>query len=277
MTREDIEMSERKEKLRKRPWVVRGLMLLLILSAGLICSTPAFAEDEASEDGPEMVVIVGENGTVNGHREDFALQTKPGEDITLVLRGDAGYVVDQVLINDDPLEEEDMTGIAGKQTADLKLEGIDSSLSVEVKFAQGETGVGNDENSEETEEGEPSVDEGTTDAEKEDPAETEQMTEPSDGKDGENPDGNNETGASKETDAQNEGEGDAPDKDKSGAPGKEENDSPDEDAGDAPDTNSPRTGDPISLIVFLLFTASATMIGIVCCGRLWRRRGRTHS
>ena len=251
MTREDIEMSERKEKLRKRPWVIRGLMLLLILSAGLICSTPAFAEDEASEDEPEMVVIVGENGTVNGHREDFALQTKQGENITLVLRGDAGYVVDQVLINDDPLEEEDMAGIAGKQTADLKLEGIDSSLSVEVKFAQGETGDGNDENSEKTEEGEPSVDEGTTDAEKEEPAETEPVTESSDGKDGENPDGNNETGASKEADAQNEG--------------------------DAPDTNSPRTGDPISLIVFLLFTASATMIGIVCCGSLWRRRGRTHS
>lgn len=265
MIREVIEMRERRGRLREGPRMVRRLILLLVLSAGLICGAPVFAEDEPAGDGPEMTVTVGENGTVNGHREDFTLNMTPGENITLVMRGDTGFVVDEVLINDAPLEEEDMAEIIGEPEASLKLEGIDSNLSVEVMFERDETGEGDEEDGEETEEGGSSVDEGPADDQKEESEETEQMTETGDEENGGDPGSENETGAPEGSDDPEKSDGDAPDDD----------DAPNGSSGETVDAVSPKTGDALPLIVLLIFAASATLIGITCCGRLWRNSGRT--
>lgn len=80
-------MKEARGKRKKRLGKAGSFALVLALAAGLVWAAPAFAEEEA-EEAPELIVFVGENGTVNGHREDFTMQMTPGEDIRLVLQGD---------------------------------------------------------------------------------------------------------------------------------------------------------------------------------------------
>lgn len=244
---EETKMSEQRGNLRESNRMGRRIVLLLLMTAALIWSAPAFAEEDEEETVPELSVIVGENGTVNDQREDFTMQMMPGEDITLALQGDEGFVVDQVLINDVPLEEEDMENVSGESSANLELEGVDSNISVAVMFAQDETGDENDEGSEETEAGELSGSEESAAPKETEPSETEPVTV--------DPDAGGSTG---------------------GAASEESSD--DGNAEEAADTgvsegHSPQTGDPVALIAVLLVLASATLIGIVCCSRLCNRRG----
>ena len=247
-------MKEARGKRKKRLGKAGSFALALALAAGLVWAAPAFAEEEA-EEAPELIVFVGENGTVNGHREDFTMQMTPGEDISLALQGDQGFAVGQVLVNDLPLEDEDMEGIAGESSASLVLEGIDSSLSVEVLFEPEESGEGNDENGEESEEGSLAEDQETGDTGEEDPEGTAEVTDPSDAGGG---------------DAPSDAEG-AEDDDGAEDGASEDEDAPDGDNGDAPAGTSPKTGDELPLIAVLIFATSATLIGITCCGRFWRR------
>ena len=110
------------------------------------------------------------------------------------------------------------------------------------------------------------MDEGPADDQKEESEETEQMTETGDEENGGDPDSENEAGAPEGSDDTEKSEAGAPD-----------DDAPDGSAEGAVDPVSPKTGDALPLIVLLIFAASATLIGITCCGRLWRNSGRNRT
>lgn len=231
-------------------------MLCLLLLAGLIGASPAFAEDAAEESGPVIEVTVGENGAVDGHREDYAARMVPGEDVTLQLQGDEGFVIGEVRINDVPLEEEDLAGIAGKRSAALWLEGIDSSLRVEVSFERDETG-GDEGDVAESEDlpaaAETAEDGGTPEEPEKGPAEAE-------------PVGTEESAAGEKIDAEEES-GQAPEQ----GSGEEKAAGKPEDLSHAAADDSPETGDSFPMIAVQMLFASVTMMGIIAAAGLRRK------
>ncbi|MBQ9014996.1 MAG: hypothetical protein IJ109_02650 [Firmicutes bacterium] len=253
---------------RKRRKCPAHSMLCLLLLAGLIGAAPAFAED-AEENGPVMEVIVGENGAVDGHREDYTERMAPGEDITLQLQGDDGFVIGEVRINDVPLEEEDLEGIAGERSAGLWLEGIDSSLRVEVSFEQDETGgdEGDVTESADVPAAAETAEDGDAPEEPEKgPAEAEPV--------GTEEPASEEKTTGEENTAAEETPGQTPEQ---GSGEAEEASEEPEELSQAAADDSPKTGDPLSVIAVQLFLASATMIGIIAAAGLRRKHRRIRS
>ena len=201
------------------------------------------------------------------------------DSITLTLEADDGYVIEDVQINDEPLETSDLEGIAGESYAELDLDSLDSDLEVAVSFAEGEASVdaaddeGAGDRTGDTETGQTDGD--GSEAGSEDPEAAGEET----GTDAEgaDPDGADPDAGSEDADGENAGddtdadgtEADAAEDDNGDGAGVDSDlsDAGDEDEGTAAGT-SPRTGDSFPVTVLLLLAASLTMIGIVVCRRL---------
>ena len=254
------------------------LVLAAVLPALWLLPETAFAE-ETAEDPVLLEVNVGENGTVDGHENDYIEKIDSGEDVTLTLEADDGYVIEDVQINDEPLETSDLEGIAGESYAELDLDSLDSDLEVAVSFAEGEASVdaaddeGAGDRTGDTETGQTDGD--GSEAGSEDPEAAGEET----GTDAEgaDPDGADPDAGSEDADGENAGddtdadgtEADAAEDDNGDGAGVDSDlsDAGDEDEGTAAGT-SPRTGDSFPVTVLLLLAASLTMIGIVVCRRL---------
>lgn len=249
------------------------LVLAAVLPALWLLPETAFAE-EMAEDPVLLEVNVGDNGTVDGHENDYIERIDSGEDVTLTLEADDGYVIEDVQINEEPLETSDLAGIAGESYAELDLDSLDSDLEVAVSFAEGEASVdaaddvGAGDGSEDTEAGQTDGD--GSEAGGEDPEAAGDGTgTDADGADPDGPDPDAE-GETAGDDADADGtEADAAEDDNGDGAGvdSDRSDAGDEDEGTAAGT-SPRTGDSFPVTVLLLLAASLTMIGIVVCRRL---------
>ena len=259
------------------------LVLAAVLPALWLLPETAFAE-ETAEDPVLLEVNVGDNGTVDGHENDYIERIDSGEDVALTLEADDGYVIEDVQINEEPLETSDLAGIAGESYAELDLDSLDSDLEVAVSFAEGEASVdaaddvGAGDGSEDTEAGQTDGD--GSEAGGEDPEAADDRTgTDADGADPDGPDPDAEGTDAGSEDAEGETAGDDADADGTEADAAEDNngdgagvdsdlsDAGDEDEGSAAGT-SPRTGDSFPVTVLLLLAASLTMIGIVVCRRL---------
>ena len=248
-------MEERKMRnMSKR----KKLFIVLVLAAvfpALWLPWVAFAT-ETAEDPVLLEVKVGDNGTVDGHENDYIEKLEPGEDVTLTLEADDGYVIEDVQINDEPLDTSDLEGIAGESYAELDLDSLDSDLEVAVSFAEGEASVdaADDESagdgSEDTETGQTDGD--GSEAGSEDPETSGDET-------GTDADGTEEDAAENDT-------GDGADVDSESSGTVEENE------GTVAAGTSPQTGDPFPLTVLLILAASLTMISIVVCRLLQNHR-----
>lgn len=121
------------------------LFIAFVVSSCFMGASRVFADDEGvaiqeAESGTSIVVsiICGEHGKVEGKTGDFTEMVTSGSDLKLILAADQGYLIGNVLINDEPLAASDLIGIAGKTNSQLDLEDLEDSLSVKIIFMTAE-------------------------------------------------------------------------------------------------------------------------------------------
>ena len=127
----------------KLPQIMTAFMA--VVCALILLAPSAFAVDADGQDddvlqaaGTEpsvtVSIICGEHGSINNKTGEFSETVTSGGDLHLSFAAEEGYLIGKVLINDEPLASADLEGIAGEQSGQLDLEGLEESLSVQVVF-----------------------------------------------------------------------------------------------------------------------------------------------
>lgn len=118
------------------PQITTAIMALICVM--VLLSPSAFADDAGTgSDGVAAItvsIVCSEHGSVNEKTGEFTETVPSGGDLHLSFAADEGYLIGKVLINDEPLAAADLEGIAGEQTGQIDLEGLEEDLSLQIVF-----------------------------------------------------------------------------------------------------------------------------------------------
>ena len=100
-------------------------------------------EEEGEADGAQqeketvrLEIMVDGHGSVNGRTEDFVQEMEKGASCTLLMSADEGYLTGEVLVNEEPLPEQERKAQIGKAQTELVLERLREDAEVSVRFAE---------------------------------------------------------------------------------------------------------------------------------------------